>query len=343
MKHGALLVCALGTACGSPSLGNGTVVCGTAPDICPPDLVCACGHCMDPASSASCEPAVLSTTADELVALAVAGGNLYFATTSALYTCPRSGCGATPTLLTTPGLLIKDIAANASNLYWTHQSPSGGVISTCEVSGCSPVALATGQSLDGDLAIDVVNAYWTNVDRVRKCARTGCNNSPTTLETVTSPPPPEHVISDGTYVYWSWSTTNGGLMRCASAGCGTTRTTLAQVTNVNGIATDGTEVYFTISDRVLTCAATGCGGSPRMVAIEQSNAFSIAVDATSVYWTNYRSEGDLVMKCPRAGCSSPIPVAWMQKNAREIAVDETSIYWIADDPVAGSSVMKIAK
>jgi hypothetical protein len=34
------------------------------------------------------------------------------------------------------------------------------------------------------------------------------------------------------------------------------------------------------------CAIGGCGGTPTVIATNQS-ALGIAVDATSVYWTNY--------------------------------------------------------
>jgi hypothetical protein len=62
----------------------------------------------------------------------------------------------------------------------------------------------------------------------------------------------------------------------------------------------------------------------------------IAVDATSVYWTNEYSSGT-VMKVPTGG-GTPTTLASGQSYPQGIAVDATSVYWTND--ISGT-VMKV--
>jgi hypothetical protein len=66
------------------------------------------------------------------------------------------------------------------------------------------------------------------------------------------------------------------------------------------------------------------GGTPTTLATAQSGPQGIAVDATSVYWTNYT--GGTVMKVPIGG-GTPTTLATGQTLPHGIAVDATSVYW----------------
>ena len=65
-----------------------------------------------------------------------------------------------------------------------------------------------------------------------------------------------------------------------NAGIGLGTTALAQ-----GIATDGVNVYWAGNDTIYK-AAVGAANGGKPIATNQSGAAFVAVDATSVYWTN---------------------------------------------------------
>ena len=64
----------------------------------------------------------------------------------------------------------------------------------------------------------------------------------------------------------------------------------------------------------------------------------IAVDDTSVYWTNWVSDG-AVMQMPLSG-GTPTTLAPAQNRPWGVAVDATSVYWTTNTGSRGG-VMKV--
>jgi RHS repeat-associated protein len=91
-----------------------------------------------------------------------------------------------------------------------------------------------------------------------------------------------------------------------------------------GIAVDATSVYFTDQTGGTVMKVPLGGGSTTTLASGQSTPSGIAVDATSVYWAN--SGGGTVVSLPLAG-GTVTTLASAQGTPLGIAVDHTNVYW----------------
>jgi hypothetical protein len=218
---------------------------------------------------------------------------------------------------------------------------------------CSPthrclVTIASEQGFPFDITVDTTAVYWMN--RVSSVMGSSVMKAPLGSGAITTLASQGEggwmgIAVDATSVYWASQNTG-----CASRYTqpsdrfgavrelplrGGAITPLASEQNCPwGIAVDASSVYWTDLDGVMK-APLG-GGSPTMLATGQSPR-GIAVDATSVYWTNvgYIGPSGSVMKAPLEG-GAAIALASGQYTTQGIAVDATSVYW-----TNGEGVMKV--
>jgi hypothetical protein len=240
--------------------------------------------------------------------IALSGPALYLAsypstsgTTSPLWEVPLAGgCPTTVTSRYFP----TSVAADATNLYWTDEHIQ--TVVKLPTAGGAPTALA--EPLGGDpyeLAVDDTGFYfWVEGVGIEHMPLEGGGAS--LLAPGSLADHVQHLVVNGGNVYWSLihsdvSLSFTALMSVPASG-GTP--TLLSSDPVFGFATDGANIYWTVSkcdDSVANPYCSGSlqkmpvgGGTPITLASGWTfnDVSAVAVDATSVYWTS----GNTVMK-----------------------------------------------
>jgi hypothetical protein len=253
------------------------------------------------------------------------------------------------------------IAVDSTSVYWTNVSV--GVMKV-PIGGGTVTTLALGRSGPG-IAIDSENIYW--IDEMcpadgGACPASGsqavmsarlAGRAPTTLASggfsLTS------IAVDSTNAYWTGFSPAHSIQSVSVRGGTPTILSASPLVgdDPDAIAVAGGRVYWTINDSAVAgvYSIPVGGGAPLTLFSQQFFGFtSIAVDSTSVYWTNYGSSvfptntNGLVMKVPLGG-GTPITLASGQHDAAAIAVDATSVYWgnagTEGDGYADGTVMKV--
>jgi hypothetical protein len=136
------------------------------------------------------------------------------------------------------------------------------------------------------IAADATNVYWVDVNHnVMQCAASGSCGTPLTLASGQAGVWSLEVNTKA--VYWeSWGTTDGTIRSCAIGGCSETPTIVASgLSALATFAVDETNVYMGTTAGLVKCGVAGCGNTPTIV-VPGASIAGIALDATSVYWTD---------------------------------------------------------
>lgn len=247
------------------------------------------------------------------------------------------------------------LAADDRNVYWVNlgmatgggKAPGpyvGGSIMRCAANGCDdmPEALVTDRSrspafiLPGTLASDGQYLYWSDSEIVR-CAIDGCSQSLTVIPPAADTTARSLLVTGGRI---DWTQTEDMVFGCPVTGCGAQPTIISSggqdVVFANGIATDGTNLYWSAQgpDMLLMCPLEGCNDAPVAllgVALgSQVNlVYDLAVDANNIYLADSLPlKMGKIWSCPKSDCSAGITVlASGLDQPTSIATDGTNVYW----------------
>jgi hypothetical protein len=239
------------------------------------------------------------------------------------------------------------IAANATTVYWTSSgttSLTDGTVLAVPAVGGSVTTFAPEQVQPIGITLDGANVYWANAGDIQvvpvgEYGYEGVGTpggimeapldggTPTTLVSLTAESTyleePTYLAVDSANVYWTndWN----AVWEASLADGATSMLTYSTGYGPWHIAAGGGNVFWTdnSSEGDVEQFTPGVdGGAPMVLAIDQDEPGSIAVDTQNVYWV----VGANVMYAPIAS-DTPMALAAEQINPIGLAIDDSNAYW----------------
>lgn len=184
------------------------------------------------------------------------------------------GGGASTTLAS--GTNGYSLAMGGDSLYWN--DPTSGVMKGSKNGGAAVQLAVPNMEYGEGIAVDATSVYWTDSyspGAVKKVSRDGGVVS--TLASNLSQP--EGIAVDSTSLYWT--TFDGTLTTSDLNGANMQQLTTGSPSAV-GLAIDAANVYWTTSNAVMQIPRGG--GQALTVASDQNAPYAVAVDDANVYW-----------------------------------------------------------
>lgn len=204
---------------------------------------------------------------------------------------------------------------------------------TCTAGRCDPVVLlANTRVADFVLGANDVYIVLEGQNNVGKCAKTGCNKTPTLLSAQSGQFDTRRITTDQQTLYWT-SLFATSVYACPVSGCVSPATFTATSLYGAGITTDGTNIFWVTSGTAHACPINNCGQPTDLGGAD----WGIATDKTNVYFVQ---NGDLV-KCPVTGCNSPTFMFSGLQPRNVLTTDGVNVYvgeWYGSGSVYQCSV-----
>lgn len=248
------------------------------------------------------------------------------------------------------------IAVNATNVYWSELNSIGsglGYVKTVPIGGsCAGAACTkvTNTQFNNPqyIALDATNIYVTELGTFDTA--TGMRKSDGKVNKIslvtgavtalaTGLSGPQTIAIDATNVYWTEianSVAGAGYIKQTPIIPGTTQTLLSGVSSSQNIAIDSSSVYFWSAYGALSKVAIN-GGNAAEVTSGMNGTLPLAVNASSIYWTE-NANGGAVKKLDKAtgnvSIIAGLNCGWCA--AMGIALDATNVYWMEGDVFDGT-------
>lgn len=277
---------------------------------------------------ATLDPVVLADHQLSPLAIAVAGGRVYWSTDDGKIQSVPVGGG--PTVTHATGQAVpRSLIVDGGDLYWVNSpvQPVGQVV-TVPIAGGEPRVLAGMQNHPVQIAAQSGQLYWTNAvgDNVVTMPEAGGDVTPLAIRQAA----PQALAVDADALYWS-SPTDQELRTQPRIDGLEHQKAIATGLRVGTIFVLGGVVFFGSS------GATGADGhvyqvlpgeAPQIIADSPAPS-GIVADASHVYWTDPLR--GTVMRVARSG-GEPELLVGSQPNPTHLAIDRNNIYWLTDLP-----------
>jgi hypothetical protein len=230
-----------------------------------------------------------SYTPQNVTKLITDGSSLYWHEGSGgfgVYKCDLAGGAPNRLVIAPAGGNLGPMIVDASNLLWIQSGTSGPTsqIVKLALSTTTTSTLASGQSGPTSLASDGTNVYWTNADGTVMVAAIDGSKAPTMI--ATGQGQPSGIVTDGARIYWVNAMPALSLQSTDLSGNDTRSSPLDQFGGTSTLSTvlDGSTLYVAGSDVGWRIGTDGSG--ERRIFSSYDSITAIAVDDTSLYWTD---------------------------------------------------------
>jgi hypothetical protein len=271
-----------------------------------------------------------------------------------------------PTVLVSGQSSPSNIVLDATTLYFV----AGGAIASIPIGGGPATVLVKSQSWPASLASDTNHLFWTENSPSGAVMQSSLDGT-SRVQLASNELWPSEIAVDATHVYWN--DVNSGKTKRAPIGGGATELVAASNNFLYDLALDSTNIYVGQNPPVKIPKTggnpqplTGAGYVPYSIAIDAgwlycsdhlggirkvplaggpwtplatqlpNAAMMVAIDATSIYWTDNQA----IMKLDKNG-GTPIALASGQDTPVGIAVDASNVYWSTS--VQNGSILKTPK
>jgi hypothetical protein len=282
-----------GGSCSACGFGTGCVA----------DSDCATGYCV----GFKCDAKVLAPGQSSAYDIAVDSAFVYWCTfdqtmgTIAKVPIAEGNITTLATLQGGPRAIALDTSTSPTTVYWVNYyektvkkiSSNGGVITT----------LATGTSSPRSLALTPTTVYWTNINGAVLKVPVGGGAATTIASSIA---PTTGIVVSGLNVYW---TAKASVWKQPLAGGATTQIyTGMGVGDLEDIVSDGSNVYFTETSNS-QILATGINGGAVTVVANANTPNGIALDGTNLYWADNGNNGGIEKVATSGGAMTTIAPA----------------------------------
>ncbi len=236
-------------------------------------------------------PTTLATNQGPYPEIAIDGTNIYWTNQEPGSVMKMPISGGTPTVLFS-GAFPWDVAVDATSVYWTNRAVTGtaGSVMKVPIDGGTPTTLASGPGDPGPIAVDANSVYWTEYGSDLASQGSNVMKVPivggTVVTLAANQKQPSGPAVDASSVFWI---ADKAVMQAPLAGGTPTR--LADAPGANNVVVDGATLYWA-SDAGWDLTARGgaskvatAGGPATVLLASDRHCVDLAVDATSVYWT----------------------------------------------------------